>query len=80
MVEKIEERHHLAELHRLRAVFLASMGADETQIEASFLEAIAIAKSQKSISLENRAKRTYSEYRRQKASALGGKALRLSLS
>ena len=45
MVEKLEERHHLAELHRLRAVFLASMGADETQIEASFLEAIAIAKS-----------------------------------
>jgi predicted ATPase len=68
MVEKIEERHHLAELHRLRAVFLASMGADETKIEASFLEAIRIAKGQKSISLENRAKRTYSEYRRRKAS------------
>ena len=40
------------ELHRLRGVFLAAMGADDTQIEASFQEAIRIAKEQKSVSLE----------------------------
>ena len=49
------------------------MGADESQIEASFREAIRIAKEQKSISLEKRAEATYAEYRRQKASALGGR-------
>jgi hypothetical protein len=36
----------------LRGVFLAVMGADEAQIEASFSEAIRIAKGQKSVSLE----------------------------
>ena len=51
-----------------------------TQIEASFREAIRIAKEQKSISLAKRAEATYAEYRRQKASGLGGKGLRLSLS
>jgi hypothetical protein len=35
-------------LHRLPGVFLAAMGADETQIEASFQEAIRIAKEKKS--------------------------------
>jgi hypothetical protein len=35
------------------------MGADETQIEASFCEAIRIAREQKSISLEKRAKAIY---------------------
>ena len=44
------------------------MGADETQIEASFCEAIRIAKEQKSVSLATRAEATYAEYRRQKAS------------
>jgi hypothetical protein len=45
------------------------MGAEEMQIEASFREAIRIAKEQKSVSLEKRAEATYAEYRRQKASA-----------
>jgi hypothetical protein len=47
-----------AELHRLRGVFLAAMGADEAQIEASFCEAIRIAKEQKAVSLEKRAEAT----------------------
>jgi hypothetical protein len=39
------------------------MGAEETQIEDSFQEAIRIAKEQKAISLEKRAEATYAEYR-----------------
>jgi hypothetical protein len=66
-------------LHRLRGVFLAAMGADETQIEASFGEAIRIAKQQKSISLEKRAEATYAEYQRQKASGAQGRGFRLPL-
>ena len=50
-----------AELHRLRGVFLAAMGGKEAQIEASFCEAIRIAKEQKSVSLEKRAEATYAE-------------------
>ena len=46
------------ELHRLRGVFLAAMGADEAQMESSFCEAIRIAKEQKSVSLEKRAEST----------------------
>jgi hypothetical protein len=46
----------------LRGVFLAAMDADEAQIEASFSEAIRIAKGQKSVSLEKRAETTYAEY------------------
>ena len=79
LVERSEERWWCAELHRLRGVFLAAMGADETQIEASFCEAIRIAKEQKSVSLEKRAEATYAEYRRQKASASGGRGFRLPL-
>ena len=79
LVERSEERWWCAELHRLRGVFLTAMGADETQIEASFCEAIRIAKEQKSISLEKRAEATYAEYRRQKASASGGRGFRLPL-
>ena len=56
-----------------------ALGADETQIEASFCEAIRIAKEQKSVSLEKRAEGTYREYRRQKASASGGCGFRLPL-
>ena len=52
-------------------MFLAAIGADETKIEASFCEAIRIAKEQKSISLEKRAEESYAEYRRQKGEALG---------
>ena len=51
---------------RLRGVFLAALGAEETEIEASFCLAINTAKKQKSVSLERRAEATYAEYRRQK--------------
>jgi len=43
-VERSGERWWCAELHRLRGVFLTAMSADETQIEASFCEAISTAK------------------------------------
>jgi tetratricopeptide (TPR) repeat protein len=79
LVERREERCWCAELHRLRGVFLTAIGAEETQIEASFCEAIRIAREQKSVSLEKRAEATYAEYRRQKASALGGHGFRLPL-
>jgi tetratricopeptide (TPR) repeat protein len=72
LAEKFEGRWWSAELHRLRGVFLAAIGADEAQIEASFQEAIRIAKEQKSVSLEKRAEGTYAEYRRQKTSASRG--------
>jgi len=55
------------------------MGADETQIEASFYETIRAAKEQKSISLTKRAEGTYAEYRRQKAIGSGGPGFRLPL-
>ena len=79
LIERFEQRFWCAELHRLRGVFLATVGADETQIEASFCAALRIAREQKSISLEKRAESTYAEYRRQKASALGGHGFRLPL-
>jgi predicted ATPase len=69
LVERSEERWWCAELHRLRGVFLAALGAEATQIEVSFDEAIRIAKDQKSISLQKRAEATYAEYRRQFYSA-----------
>ena len=56
-----------AELHRLRGVFLSALGADGTQIEVSFREAIKTAKRQKSISLATRAEISYAEYRAGKA-------------
>jgi len=71
MAERFEQRYYCAELHRLRGVFLAATGAEETQIEASFGEAIRIARDQKSVSLEKRAIATYAEYQRQKATASG---------
>ena len=79
LAEEREERWWCAELHRLHGVFLVAIDADETQIEASFQEAIRIAKEQKSVSLEKRAEATYAEYRRQKASGPGGGGFRLSL-
>jgi predicted ATPase len=79
LVERFEERWWSAQLHRLRGVFLVALGADEPQIEASFCEAIRTAKEQKSISLATRAEATYAEYRRQKASGLGGRGFRLAL-
>jgi len=77
--EVSEERWWSAELHRLRGVFLATLGAEETQTEASFCEAIRTAKEQKSVSLAKRAEATYAEYRRQKASATGRHDFRLPL-
>jgi len=79
LAEEREERWWSAELHRLRGVFLAGIGADGDEIEASFREAIRIAKEQKSVSLEKRAEATYAEYRRQKASGSGGRGFRLPL-
>jgi predicted ATPase len=79
IAERSEEGHWRAELHRLRGVFLAAMGAEESQIEASSQEAIRTAKQQKSVSLEKRAEATYAEYRRQKASASEGRGFRLPL-
>jgi predicted ATPase len=79
LADRYEKCNECAELHRLRGVFLATLGADETQIEASFCEAIRIAKEQKSVSLEKRAEATYAEYRRQKASGSGGRGFRLPL-
>jgi len=55
------------------------MGAEETQIEASFCAAINTAKQQKAVSLEKRAEATYAEYRRQKVGDSGGRGLRLPL-
>ena len=79
IIERREERWWSAELQRLRGLFLTEIGADETQIETSFCAAIRIAKEQKSVSLEKRAEATYAEYRRQKASAPGGRGFRLAL-
>ena len=78
-VERFENRYWSAELHRLRAVFLATLGADVAQIEASLSVAISIAKEQKSVSLQKRAEATYAEYRRQKANASRGRGFRLPL-
>jgi len=77
-VERFEERWWSAELHRLHGVFLAAIGADPTQIEASFCEAIRTAKHQESTSLAKRAEATFAEYRHQ-ADALGVGGLRLPL-
>ena len=79
LAERSEERRWCAELHRLRGVFLATLGANETQIEGSFSAAIRIAREQKSVSLQKRAEATYVEYRRQKASGSGGRGFRLPL-
>jgi hypothetical protein len=80
LAERFEQSANFSLLHLLRGVFLTAMGADEMQIEASFGEAIRIAKEQKSVSLATRAEATYAEYRRQKASGLGGRGFRLPLS
>ena len=79
IAERFEHGYCSAELHRLRGVFLATLGAEEFQIETSFCEAIRIAHEQKSVSLEKRAEVTYAEYRRQKAGALGDHGFRLPL-
>ena len=58
LAERFEQRSSSADLPRLRGVVLAAMGGDETQIEASFCEAIRIAKEQKSVPFEKRAIQT----------------------
>jgi Protein kinase domain/NACHT domain len=63
LADRSEGRWWSAELHRLRGVFLAAIGIDEAQIEASFCVAISTAKAQKSTSLAKRAEATYAEYR-----------------
>jgi hypothetical protein len=55
------------------------LGAQESEIEASFCAAIKTAKEQKSVSLAKRAEATYAEYRHQKAGVLGGRGFRLPL-
>ena len=60
-------------------MFLVAIGAEEAEIETSFREAIRIAREQKSVSLEKRAEATYAKYRREKASAPGGRGFRLPL-
>jgi tRNA A-37 threonylcarbamoyl transferase component Bud32/tetratricopeptide (TPR) repeat protein len=79
LAERFEQRVYRSTLHRLRGVFLAAIGAEETQIEASFCEAIRIAKEQNSVSLAKRTEATYAEYRTQKASASRGRGFRLPL-
>ena len=79
LAERFENRYCCAELHRLQGVFLAAMGAEETQTEAAFSAAISTAREQKSVSLEKRAEATYAKYQRQKASASGGRGFRLPL-
>jgi hypothetical protein len=71
LAEKLEQRYFSAELHRLRGVFLATMGAEEIQVEASFGKAVEIAKKQKAILLLERAEASYAGYRRQKGQRLG---------
>jgi tetratricopeptide (TPR) repeat protein len=66
LAQRTEERECFAELYRLRGVFLASLRADEAQIETSFCKAISTARQQKSISLLKRAEGSYAEYHGQK--------------
>jgi hypothetical protein len=79
LAERFEQRDCCAEIHRVRGVFLTALGAEETQIEASFSGAISTARQQKSVSLEKHGEATYAEYRRQKASGSGGRGFRLPL-
>jgi serine/threonine protein kinase len=81
--EELAERIHLGwclgELYRLRGVFLVGLGADEPEIDASFCEAIRIAKEQRAVSLEKRTEATYAEYRSRRAAGSAIHELRLRL-
>jgi tetratricopeptide (TPR) repeat protein len=79
LAERIEVRGMFSRLHRLRGVFLAAIGVEEAQIEASFCEATRIAREQKSVSMAKRAEGTYAEYRRLKMIASEGRGFRLAL-
>jgi tetratricopeptide (TPR) repeat protein len=62
LAERFEQRFCWAELHRLRGVLLAALGAEKTQIVSSFHEAIRTAKEQKSTSLTKRMETAFAEY------------------
>ena len=79
VAERFEHRVSFSQLHRLRGVFLAALGAAETQTEASFFAAIRVAKEQKSVSLAKGAEATCAEYRRQKAGERAGREFRQPL-
>ena len=79
LAERFEHRNALSEMHRLRGMFLAALGADEIQIEASFCAALRIAREQKSIALAKVAEATYAAYCRQKANASEGRGFRVPL-
>jgi hypothetical protein len=79
LAARFEQRLVSSRLHRNRGVFLAALGAEEALIEASFCQAIRIAREQKSVFLEKCAEETYAEYRRQIASGSGGRKMRLPL-
>jgi tetratricopeptide (TPR) repeat protein len=79
MVEKCKDRWWCAEMHRLRAIFLCALGANHSEIETSFIAAIATAREQNAITLLTRAKRTFAKYRRRKVKTPGGHSFRLSL-
>ena len=79
LAERSGERWWHAERNRLRGVFLADLGVNNAQIEASFHKAISTAKEQKSVSLEKRAEETYADYRRRMANGSRGGRLRLPL-
>lgn len=51
LAERFEQGCVFSGLHRLRGVFLATLGAEENRIKASFFEAIRTAKEQKSVLL-----------------------------
>ena len=71
--ERFEQPYFCAELHRLRGVYSRRLRVQtRPKSRLHFCAAISTAKEQKSLSLEKRAEGTYAEYRRQKASALGG--------
>ena len=79
LAERSEERVARAELHRLRGVFLATLGAEDAQIEVSFQAAISTARERKSVSQGKRAEAAYAEYRRQKATGSRGRGFRLTV-
>ena len=79
LVESHEIGDYWSRMHCLRGTFLATLGADETQIEALFCAAIRTAKEQKDVPLEKSAEKIYAEYRRQKASGSVGRGFRLPL-
>ena len=79
LAKRFENRAFDALFLHLRGVFLTAIGADETQIESSFCEAIRVAREQKSVSLEKRAEKTYAEYRRRKTGQRAQRGFRLPI-